>query len=87
MTAVPVMVMTTLNDEYGYIPAATKFLKYVQFWRTFGVTEKQEPVQAEAVAAVEVAVVEPVVAVVESAIPVLAEAKPAKKARKPRAKK
>jgi hypothetical protein len=41
MASVPIMVMPTLNDEYGYIPAATKFLKYVQFWRTLGVREKQ----------------------------------------------
>jgi len=38
-TSIPIMVMPILNDEYGYGKSAAKFTKYMQLWKSVGVTE------------------------------------------------
>jgi hypothetical protein len=38
-TAIPIMVMPILNDEYGYGKSAAKFTKYMQLWKSVGVTD------------------------------------------------
>ena len=41
MASVPVMVMPTLNAEYGYGASAKAFAKYSQLWKSMGVTKKE----------------------------------------------
>lgn len=38
-TSIPIMVMPILNDEYGYGKSAAKFTKYMQLWKSVGVTD------------------------------------------------
>ena len=38
-TSIPIMVMPILNEQYGYGKAAAKFTKYMQLWKSVGVTE------------------------------------------------
>lgn len=40
MVSVPVMVMPTLNHDYGYGKAAAKFAKYSSIWKSIGVTKE-----------------------------------------------
>jgi hypothetical protein len=39
MASVPIMVMPSLNAEYGYGASAKAFAKYSQIWKSMGVTE------------------------------------------------
>jgi hypothetical protein len=41
MASVPIMVMPTLNAEYGYGASAKAFAKYSQLWKSMGVTKKE----------------------------------------------
>jgi hypothetical protein len=41
MASVPVMVMPSLNAEYGYGASAKAFAKYSQIWKSMGVTQEQ----------------------------------------------
>jgi hypothetical protein len=41
MASVPVMVMPSLNAEYGYGASAKAFTKYSQFWKSMGVTQEE----------------------------------------------
>jgi hypothetical protein len=38
-TSIPIMVMPILNQEYGYGKSAAKFTKYMQLWKSVGVTD------------------------------------------------
>jgi hypothetical protein len=38
MASIPIMVMPTLNQQYGYGASATKLGKYINFWKSMGVT-------------------------------------------------
>lgn len=40
MLAIPVMVMPTLNQRYGYLAAGKEFLRFATFFKTMGVTKK-----------------------------------------------
>jgi hypothetical protein len=40
MASVPIMVMPSLNAEYGYGASAKAFAKYSQLWKSIGVTEQ-----------------------------------------------
>ena len=42
MASVPIMVMPTLNQEYGYAKTAVKFAKYLNIWKSMSIT-KVEP--------------------------------------------
>ena len=39
-TALPMLVMPVLNQQYGYGSAAAKFTKYMSVWRSVGVTQE-----------------------------------------------
>lgn len=39
MASVPIMVMPSLNAEYGYGASAKAFAKYTQLWKSMGITE------------------------------------------------
>ena len=41
MASVPVMVMPSLNAEYGYGASAKAFAKYSQIWKSMGVTQEE----------------------------------------------
>ena len=41
MASVPIMVMPTLNAEYGYGASAKAFAKYSQLWKSMGVSKKE----------------------------------------------
>jgi len=41
MASVPVMVMPSLNAEYGYGASAKAFAKYSQIWKSMGITQEQ----------------------------------------------
>lgn len=40
MASVPIMVMPSLNAEYGYGSSAKKFAKYLPVWKSVGITQK-----------------------------------------------
>lgn len=40
MASIPIMVMPTLNAEYGYGAAAAKAFKYLSIWKSMGTTER-----------------------------------------------
>lgn len=41
MASVPIMVMPSLNAEYGYGASAKAFAKYSQIWKSMGVTQEE----------------------------------------------
>ena len=41
MASVPIMVMPSLNAEYGYGASAKAFAKYSQIWKSMGITQEQ----------------------------------------------
>ena len=41
-TSVPILVMPTLTQDYGYVKSSAKFAKYLNFFRSVGVTEKDK---------------------------------------------
>jgi hypothetical protein len=41
MASIPIMVMPSLNAEYGYGPSAKAFTKYSQLWKSIGVTQEE----------------------------------------------